>query len=558
MRAPITILPVLLVIAGGVCQPLHAASPDQPKVSLLEGTALVNLARTAMTSYLDHRTPVGSMPIPKKFHNLANRRYGVALSLRNRGKLLARNIITEHELGENLIAAALQAMRCESLPDRITKSYLDSLVVEIEVLGPCESARADDVCKTISPGLTGLKLTCQDDVANLLPSTAYLLRLDADEIVRKCKLGLRRGKTNPSKPITYEVFATRHFVGYPDGLIVSLYRGKSLAPVEAINDATISFAAHRVGMYLIANQDSDGRYSTLGSQTTLRDHLHAAYAMGRLWQHTQEQRYNASAAKALQYAKGQVTHDDDVAYVSTTTPADQLAATAWLVIALNETGEQNYESELQAELLGALAHNVIAGKDKLPSAAMDGSDSGQARLRDACIAYFALAAYGKNDQTIKAAQILNALLTELSPEDAETRLWYAWTCVYANNPANNPDRTGKLKLSFVRDGNCPDELGGLLCNDKLTPTHVSAMAAVVATVYPELWSNIEQADELAAAARTFCYQMMYKPREAYTESRPYDMVGAVRAEATSARVSLQACAAAIEAFLAIPPDRPAP
>ncbi len=551
MRAPKIILSAFfaLAVTAGAGRPLIAAEPSEPNVSLLEGTALVNLARTAMNSYLTYRTPAGSIPIPKKFEGLAGRPYGVALGLRSRGKLLARSIVTEHSLGENLITAALQAMRCESLPDRITKPYLDSLLIEVEVLGPCKSIAADELGGIFQPGLTGLKLTCGNEVSHMLPSTGYLLRLDADEMVRKCILALPDAGGKTSVPLKYEVFATRHFVGYPDDCVISLYRGKSLAPADAIDDAAIAFAAHRIAAYLITNQDSDGRYNALGSKTTLRDHLHVAYAMGRLWQLTQEQRYSQSLAKAVQYAREEVKWAGDAAYVSTMNPADELAATAWMVIVLNETGEKDYESRLQAGLLKALAQNVLAGKDKLPSAAMDGSDCGPAEPKDASLAYFALAAYGKDEQAKQAAQSLNSILADMSPDDAETRLWFAWTCVYANNP----DKKHKLKLSFVRKDDRPDAIGGLLCNDKLTPTHVSAMAATVATVYPQMWSNSERAGELAAAARKFCYQMIYKPREAYTELNPSDMVGAVRAEAGSARVSLQACAAVIEAFLAIPP-----
>ncbi len=553
MRATKIILSVFFVLVAlavsAGAKPLNAAEPSEPNVGLLEGTMLVNLARTTMDSYLIYRTPAASIAIPKKLEGLAGRSYGVSLGLRNRGKLLARSIVTERSLGENLIAAALQTMRCESLPDRITKSYLDSLMIEVEVLGPCKEVEADDFGKAFQPGLTGLKLSRGNEVNRILPSTVYLLRLDAAETVRKCMLGLPGGAGDTSSPTNYEVFATRHFVGYPDETVMALYRGKSLMPFDAIDDTTISFAAHRIAAYLLTNQDSDGRYNALGSKTSLRDHLHAAYAMGRLWQLTQEQRYSRSLAKAVQYAKEHVRWNGESAYVFTMNSADQLAATAWLVIVLNETGAKDYEPALQAGLLRSLADNANAGKDKLPAAAMDGSDCGPAAPKDASLAYFALAAYGKDEQAKQAAQSLNSMLADIAPEDAETRLWFAWTCVYANNP----DKKQELKLSFVRKDNHPDELGGLLCNDELTPTHVSALAATVATVYPQLWSNSEQAEELAAAARKFCYQMIYKPREAYTELNPSDLVGAVRAEAGSARVSLQACAAVIEAFMAVPP-----
>ena len=53
-----------------------------------------------------------------------------------------------------------------------------------------------------------------------------------------------------------------------------------------------------------------------------------------------------------------------------------------------------------------------------------------------------------------------------------------------------------------------------------------------------------------AAARRFCYGMMYQPGEAYFAEQPTRWVGGVRAEPVRAAVTASACAAAIEAFLA--------
>ena len=51
------------------------------------------------------------------------------------------------------------------------------------------------------------------------------------------------------------------------------------------------------------------------------------------------------------------------------------------------------------------------------------------------------------------------------------------------------------------------------------------------------------------AARRFCYRMMYKSRETYFLPATDNWVGGVRADPASAEISLDACAAAIEAFL---------
>ncbi|MFW6133880.1 MAG: AMMECR1 domain-containing protein, partial [Planctomycetota bacterium] len=112
-------------------------------LSEADGRVLVRLARRAMGTYLDYRTPVEQQELGAA-EPLTGRRAAAAVTLWDGEACRARVVADEHDsLPRNVVAAALQAMRSEHLPDRITHEVLDGLTVRVHVLGPPGPLDAD-------------------------------------------------------------------------------------------------------------------------------------------------------------------------------------------------------------------------------------------------------------------------------------------------------------------------------------------------------------------------------------------------------------------------------
>jgi len=113
--------------------------------------------------------------------------------------------------------------------------------------------------------------------------------------------------------------------------------------------------------------------------------------------------------------------------------------------------------------------------------------------------------------------------------------------------------TALPKWRQIDDSDLPDRRGGFVSSSPEPTTLDTAIAAVCLSEAIES-TSITQTDKTAInkqilQARQFCRQMLYRSREAYWTARPVKMIGGLRTSPTSAAVSLDACAAAIEAFL---------
>jgi AMMECR1 domain-containing protein len=244
--------PVARPASRPATQPASAMSPATPlppEMTHEDGEFLVRVARLAMDRYLATRQPAERQEIPHGTMAPAARRYAAAVTLRGGGKVLGRGSCGGMILPRNVMAAALVAMRSPDLPDRVDPGVLAGLTVEVEVAGePVEvavespasqdetqpadmerkqAAVRSDIARSVRPGVTGLRLAWGPKSAWVLPSTAYEEKLDAGQVRARCLEEISRDPPSAAPAAHWSVFATMQFVGYPDGTVVRMFRGKA-------------------------------------------------------------------------------------------------------------------------------------------------------------------------------------------------------------------------------------------------------------------------------------------------------------------------------------------
>ncbi|HAU39041.1 MAG TPA: hypothetical protein DCX07_15180 [Phycisphaerales bacterium] len=515
----------------------------------------MQLAREAMLRYLARRTPAAEQPIPPDLRALDARQYPVAVTLRSRGTVLARAIRAEASTARNLFAAALEAMRSPALPDRVTRQVIESLTIEVEVLSAPTAAVADQVDSFYVAALTGLRLDRGLHTAYVLPSTAYLLDADAESVRRGCLVQIPLDRSSTSNESRWSIFASRQFVGYADGQTVALYRGKILVPPEVIDDKLLSDAAGQVAAYLARRQSQTGLYQTDWDTPGLRDHLYAAWAMARLAKRTGSSLAAASANRALGAAMLSLKTDDERGYVAAGDADDQLAATSLMLLTLIEMPDSPQASAVRKQLVNALLAGIRP--DGMPLSRLDGQGKTAASLPDACLALAALQSAG-----VESARLapLRGALAKVTPGDAEGLAWklrVGLPMETRDAPLSEAQKTALLPRQADETA-LPDERGGFAPPNAAPSVALTGLwAQHLARALPELrkLNPPEPAARAAAqllAARRFCYQLLYKPREAYFSEHLDELPGAARESATSARATVRSCAAALDAFLAVP------
>lgn len=496
----------------------------------------MDLVRRAMREYLRSRTPADKLPIPAALSHLTDRDCTVAVTLRRGPEELARSIRSGAGLCRNTIAAALKAMRAPALGDRVTVELLAGLTVEVEVLGEMRDVPESSLVGSIVPGLWGLRLRRGRHEAYVLPSEAVMRGLDPQAVFRKCVARLPLTRANSSLPRRASVYGTRHFVGLPGMRAVWLYRGKILYPPEVVDEYILSVAARQVAAHLARTQGPEGRYRSIIVPAPLRTHLRATWAMSRLARSVSRRLISASVDKALDCAVRAVKGDKTTAHVGTKNADDQLAATALLVLTGKGVRMDTETRELHRRLVAGLTAALT--EDNRFRKRLDGTSKAPARGRDAYLAYLALRQVLWSDKSVRPRlAAVRKALAEAPVRSAAESLWAAYVGVY-------PD---KIVRPVRGNSIARDEQGGFA--EPGEPPTVT-LTSLMIQAGGRLKTGHEPASSYALAGKRFCYQMMYKPREAYFLRQPQALVGGVRESPVSSRITVEACAAAIEAFLA--------
>jgi AMMECR1 domain-containing protein len=542
-------------------------APALPELTEAQGRALVQWSRLAMSRYLTARPPAAEMGPTGELAALRNRTNAVGLTLRHGGGVLALQVRSGADLCTNLATAALQAMRSPKLPDRVDQKVLDGLTVEVEILSELQDVDRADLPQALVPGLMGLAY-CRgqspaaaaavggQDMAWLLPSAAYVLGLDAEQMRRAAMVQFRLTQENASLPPRLAIFATRHYVGFPDGAVVELYRGKDLAVRAKADAQAISAGAEMIGLLLARYQAPSGQYQLPTGNVPVVEHVYAAWAMTRLAKRSGKAELTRSAASAVGFASGLVQADQGRATVPAGTPADTLAATALLALALAESPADPKAARLGGELRALLADALrerLGGPSPAAAAATSPPPAGKAgatqpaRPSSAAASqpagagaelYIALLALGQDKQ----AAPLREQLAKATPADVRAALW-ACRAGVVKPPWMARTAGAAMGLRQLAPTELPDQWGGFAVGAAPPLTVDTALAAVCLSEMPGR-------PAAGREARRFCYGMIYQSREPYFAEDPAAWIGAVRVSPAVAAISAEACAAAIEALLA--------
>ncbi len=524
MRTIALLLAAMTSLAGDARAGTAEIFAARPELTPSQGRALITLARQTMANYLLTTSGDNRVTPPA---DLAGLNYQASVTLRRRGAVVAQVIKSDGDsLAENVAQAALKAMRSEKLPNRVGQAVLDSLTVEVEVIGPAIPADESDLAKLIEPGLTGLLLTRGTKKAYALPSTAYEVATGAQQMQLLCLPQIPLDPATMEQKPQWSIFTTRHFVSLPDGLVMELYRGKRIEEFDSLSEQTLTDAARKIGLHLLANQDPSGQYHTESGKPSLRDHFYACLAMSKLAVATGDEKFSASVHMALAGTSRSIISDSQGAFVNGPNPNNQLASSAYLAMSLFMIPKfEDAESIMAGVVKGMKADFLTNGR---LTGRLDGHGAGQASAQDQAIAAMAIKLIAPQEKLL--AGIAKALNGAQTPEAT------LWACRVGlrDFPAD-----GIEGFSQTGPNRPADERGGYALNKETPTVKLTALLGLCETA-PK---------NAQLAARRFCYQMIFRPGEAYFEPNPDQWVGAVRTAPTSPEVSLADCARAIEALL---------
>jgi hypothetical protein len=533
----------LLFVFTATIASAQVVPPPAPIMDLEDGRLLVNLARSGMLEFIQSRTPAGKQQLTPALKGLSARIHPATVTLRSSGKLVARSYRADTNVCRSVLAAALEAMRSGDLPNRVTPAVLAGLTVEVEVHGKPRAVSVAELDSSVVKGLTGVTVSRGRLRETLLPSTSCGLGLSIDQIRMVCLARLAGPSARPGGKDAWSIFTSKHYVGYPGKKGVHLYRGKILLPTSSLTEAALKEAAATAGLFLINSQGSDGAYSRQNRQAAIHEHLYATYAMAKLSRRDKRKIFSASVTEALKYAARFVMADDTQARVLSRSAKGKsrqspTRATAWLLLTISQLPADPAHRKLAEKLARALQQDVVS---------VVGPDHGLAtpdQLADWSVALLALRSF--LPKTPKSAAQLEPLVKTLQ----------AWSkSGQTLSPLVYRSMGGELSLPKWRqvdDSDLPDRRGGFVSSGVEPTTFDTATAAIC--LHQALGRLRVSSEENAATrkqvlrARQFCAQMVYRRLEAYWVAKPEKMTGGLRNSPAAASVSLESCAAAIEAF----------
>ncbi len=583
----LAVLPVSLLAQAPAKPP---KLPTRPVLPAQAGPDLTAQARSAMLNYLATRKTARQQNISEQLQAtviasdgsekpLAELPYAAVVTLRQQGRVVASALGEGQGLARNIISAALQAMRSPQLPDRITPAVLLELTLEVSVIGEPVEVKDNQIDAAIEPGIVGLRLTrgLHDpglrvhgaeallDDNYILPSRAYVLGWGAEQMKNHCLRVMDQNPLASGLPGKWRTFATLHFVDYcGDGSTWGLYRGKVLSPIETMTQEEFSSNAQRIAGWLIRHIDEEGRLAV--AQATLAEQCYAAWGLaryGRLREATQAQLAAETILGHVAQHFVRVDTKTNQAHVVTPTPGQEARATAMFLLASGALPQNEQTQSIRQQLArwlnsqletlstpkhtGDLARVLLAlYRSELPEHGLASKTLDDLLLR-----------IGAG----KPGQAPNVALLQAADEDT-----LVWTCRALL--AAKPDEADYIKKLGAMvgvigarqhlTGGPLDEFGGYGKNEPTTPTTGAAVAMLgesAVTLANDPKASEEMLENLAGPmndARRFCCRMTCRPIEAFfvSETERPQWNGAVRRVARSALPSVEAAAAALEAFIA--------
>ncbi len=510
------------------------AGPEPPAVEYAQAARMTQLAREAMDLYLRRRTGPEDQPIPATLHPLAKTRLPVAVTLRSRGRVVARAVAHQLSTPGNVIAAALEAMRSPDLPDRVTAEVLAGLTVELEIFSRGQYAQPGQLDRLIRPGLTGLSLAQGTRQAWLSPAEAYVQGWQADQMRRRLLWRIPLRARSAELKRFWKVFATLHVLDRPGHRPLLLFRGKLPIGPETVDKKLAAANAEGIARALQRLQQPDGRIGQ-GDRTGLADHALATSALARYAGSRNDPPLHRAVDAAMAWTARMLSQAPPPAN------ADQVAETiAWAL--LTRPGKENGAGRQARKQLAQALLNYIAQPQN--------ERAGRPTIRTAAAVALALGRIEPDPAARSAVQTYTRQLARRVASDAAEFGWLVRAGIDRPvlsaeiAPPDGPSRPIPL-----------DARGGFALADHIPTTEATALA-LLNIAANRRWAEMpavpawpgDQGRRMQLAQTRFLIQMVVRAPEAFYAAQPEQHAGRVRIGPAAAETSVPAAALALEAL----------
>lgn len=296
----------------------------------------------------------------------------VVVRLRQRGRLAASGAAGPLPVVRAARDAALTAAHWLKADQPVSADELSDMLVEIETVGRAEEFATPEkwlepraLDEWLEPGVHGLTILSKTKSTRICP-TEFLMndRLVSDALADLAPL-LHDAGTNTSDVRLFR-FRTQHWYEPSAGApIVSLHRGMTLVPLEAVTPDGLDAAIERLAEYMIYRQLRSGLFSyqyepaldRYSNEDNLVRQAGAAAAMALHAKWSGRSASQAAARLAIEHhLKGltDVPGVKEAAFIATPDGLNKLGVTALLAIAMAEYPDPERFAETRGKLINGM------------------------------------------------------------------------------------------------------------------------------------------------------------------------------------------------------------
>lgn len=559
---------IAVAVAVAACfGPLGAGRPSSPSAAALpeitpsQRAFLSRVARRAARDAVLGRPPYTPGYVPSALEATAA---DVVVRLRLRGYLLAHAAAGSQPIAGAVRDAAVAVGQTASQGDAGGIDLIDGSLIEIEVIGPPEPIEVPGdwsqpraVDPFVEPGIHGLAFLGPKVHHSFCPTELYTTDLTLPEALRRFA---ETSHLDPSSMAEVRVarFRTLHWYETPDDNIVSLRRGLTLVPPEAVSPAGLDDAIARLADYMVYRQRGTGLFSYqfeaghdryTPDEDNLVRQVGAAAAMAIHAKWSGKSASRAAADLAIRHHLTGLTNlptVENASFVATPDAENKLGVTALLCLAMARHPDAERFRDVREKLVnGMLWLQRPSGMFLTafpPAATVRGQE------------YFpgeALLALAEEYEHNPEARILDAFDRAVSFyqdyfREAPSPAFVPWQVQAFARMARQSKRvdfrdfvfelTDWLAARQLNDANCdwPELYGGVAAYQ---PGRAGVATAAYLEGFADALSLARSAGDAGRAARyervvrgaaRFVMQLQVRPEEAYFCPSPRDSVGGIR------------------------------
>ena len=358
--------PVLLIPAR--CS-ADAAEPPVPTINENHRTFLSRLGRRTVRDAVLGRNTYEPEYVPAALKELAAE---VVVRLRQSGYLRAVAAAGPAPLAAATRDAALTAAEMLSATGAVDLDVVNALLIEIEVVGPAQSITVETdwtlpraVDPFVEPGIHGLVLTGPRVRHRFCPTDLYTSDLVLADALKRLAQATHM---NPSQLSDVRLMRFRTVHWYQPSLsdkVVSLHRGMTLIPPEAVTTKALNEAITRLAEYMTYRQLDSGLFAyqyepgsdRYSDQQNLVRQVGTVVAMAVDARCSGHSASRAAADVGIRYHLQGLTEIygvDNAAFIKTADGRNKLGVTALLCLAMAEHPEPSRYADAREKLINGM------------------------------------------------------------------------------------------------------------------------------------------------------------------------------------------------------------